>query len=525
MNAGVDAIELEVFKHLFASVAEEMGVRLMRSAYSPNIKERLDYSCALFDGSGAMVAQAAHIPVHLGSAGASVRAIVEAFGAEAMRPGDRFIVNDPFAGGTHLPDITVVAPFFGAGDAAPRFFVANRAHHADVGGKSAGSMPMSTSIDEEGVRIGPSRLDQASIRMICEASRTPIERRGDLMAQQAALEVGLSRLAGLCASHGVEKISRQAAALQDYTERVIRSILRDVPDGRCRFEDVLEGDGHGAGDIALVCELSIEGEAAVFDFRDSDDQVTGPVNAVRAITVSAVMYALRCLAPTELPSNEGVIRPARVLTRPGSVVDAVPPAAVAAGNVETSQRLVDVIFGALSRALPDRIPAASCGTMNNLTLGGADLRQAGHPAFAYYETLGGGAGAGPNGDGASAVQVHMTNTRNTPIEALEHAYPFRVETYAVRRGSGGTGAWRGGDGIVRRYVFDAPVELTLLTERRTRGPWGLRGGGAGAPGENRRIGVDGSVEILPAKCHVHLAAGEALEILTPGGGGYGNATG
>ncbi|MFW6059526.1 MAG: hydantoinase B/oxoprolinase family protein [Phycisphaeraceae bacterium] len=515
----LDAVELEVFKHLFAAVAEEMGVRLMRSAYSSNIKERRDFSCALFDARGDMIAQAAHIPVHLGSAPLSVQAVIEHFPPGDMKPSDVFVVNDPFAGGTHLPDITVVAPCFVADEQTPRFFVANRAHHADVGGATAGSLPISRTVDEEGIRIPPSPLDTATIERICTASRTPEERRGDLLAQRAALDIGLHRLDELCAKHGPERIEQCAEALQNYTARFIHRIIDQLPDGQYHFEDVLDDDGYENTDIAIRCTLRIDRHHATVDLRDSDDQVAGPVNAVRAIALSAVMYAFRCLAPAEIPSNSGVLRPVTVRTRPGSVVDAQPPAAVAGGNVETSQRIVDVVFGALAQVLPEKVPAASCGSMNNVTIGGGGTGDT--PPFAYYETLAGGAGAGPHSDGGSALHTHMTNTRNTPVEALEHSYPFRIASYHVRRNSAGTGRQRGGDGLVRRYVFDAPAEVTLLTERRTHPPYGLQGGEPAQTGANRLIRADGSEVRLPGKCSLQVQPGDTLEIATPGGGGWG----
>ena len=512
----LDAIELEVFKHLFASIAEEMGVRLMRSAYSPNIKERRDFSCALFDARGDMIAQAAHIPVHLGSAPLSVQAVMAQFDPAAMQPGDLFAVNDPYAGGTHLPDMTVVAPFFMEGEPTPRGFVANRAHHADVGGKSPGSLPISTHIDEEGVRLPPSRLDEALIERFSHASRTPEQRRGDLLAQRAALHVGLERLEALCDKHGPDRVTQCGDALQDYTARFIHHLIETLPNGAYHFEDVLDDDGCEHHDITIRAALHVDGSHATVDLRDSDDQVPGPVNAVRAIALSAVMYAFRCLAPAQIPSNSGVLRPVTVHTRPGSVVDAQHPAPVAGGNVETSQRIVDVVFGALAQALPDKVPAASCGSMNNVTIGDA------HGAFAYYETLAGGAGAGPDADGGSAVHTHMTNTLNTPTEALEHAYPFRISAYHIRRASGGAGRRRGGDGLVRRYIFDADAEITLLTERRRHGPYGLHGGQAGAPGVNRLTRADGSTCELTGKCTINVSAGDVLEIATPGGGGWGS---
>ncbi len=515
----MDVVELEIFKHLFASIAEEMGERLMRSAYSPNIKERRDFSCALFDARGEMIAQAAHIPVHLGSTPLSVQAVLKAFPPERMRADSRFILNDPYAGGTHLPDITVVAPVLLEGESTPRFFVANRAHHADVGGKTPGSMPLSTHIDEEGIRIPPSELTDALLETILSAVRTPEERRGDLQAQLAALYTGITRLKELCHRYGADHVSNQAQALQGYTERMMRHILKHIPDGTYPFTDYLDDDGVGTTRIPIHCVLTIEGDQAVVDFRDTAPQVRGPVNAVRAITLSAVNYVFRCLGPEGMPSNSGVMRPITVHTKPGTLVDALPPAPVAAGNVETSQRIVDVLFGTLARALPEVIPAASCGSMNNVALGGTDPRT--QEAFTYYETIAGGAGAGPGWHGGSAVHTHMTNTRNTPVEALEHAYPMMVTAYRIRERSGGEGVFRGGDGIVRSYHFLVPVEVTLLTERRLLAPWGLQGGQDAARGVNRLIRHEGTEEHLPPKCMVRLAAGDQLVIETPGGGGWG----
>lgn len=515
----LQAIELEIFKNLFASIAEEMGVRLMRAAYSPNIKERRDFSCAFFDASAEMIAQAAHIPVHLGSTPMSVAAAIDAIGLHALRPGDRIVLNDPFAGGTHLPDITLVAPVFIDDEPTPRFFVANRAHHADVGGMSAGSMPLSTHIDQEGLRISPRRLDDDTFDWICAASRTPDERRGDLQAQLAAAALGVSRLQDLCERYGAQQVSAQADALQHYAARVMATIIQDIPDGQYHHRDLLDGDGIDTTDIPIDCVLTIQGDAATVDLRGSADQVTGSVNAVRAIAVSAVNYAFRCLAPAELPSNGGTMRPLTVLTRPGSVVDALPPAAVAAGNVETSQRLVDAVFGALALALPGRIPAASCGSMNNITIGGADPRHGGAP-FAYYETLAGGVGASPQSPGADAHHTHMTNTLNTPVEALEHAYPLRIDAYRIRDDSGGRGTHRGGHGLERVYRFDHPAQVTLLTERRVRGPWGVQGGSDGQPGLNT-LTRDNSPQTLPGKLSMHVQPGDTITIATPGGGGFG----
>lgn len=517
-----DAIELEIFKHLFASICEEMGVRLMRSAYSPNIKERRDHSCALFDANAEMVAQAAHIPVHLGSTPMSVQAAIDHIGLDAMEPGELIVLNDPFAGGTHLPDITLVAPCVLPGESRPRFFVANRAHHADVGGISPGSMPLSTHIDQEGLRLTPTRLDEATRARIYAASRTPDERQGDLQAQIAAARLGVTRLQALCARYGPELVAQRARDLQDYAERLMRATLRAIPDGVYTARDVMDDDGVGGRDIPIACTLHIEGASARVDLTECAPQSPGPINAVRAIALSAVNYAFRCLGPDALPSNGGTMRPIEVLTRPGTLLDAEYPAAVAAGNVETSQRIVDVVLRALASALPDRIPAASCGSMNNLTIGGHDPRHGGAP-FAYYETLAGGAGAGPDGPGADAVHTHMTNTLNTPVEALEHAYPMRVETYRIRSAppAASDALHAGGSGLERVYRFDAPAEVTLLTERRLNPPYGLAGAPDGAPGVNTLIHADGTSETLPPKATLTVQPGQALSVKTPGGGHWG----
>jgi len=516
----VTPITLEVFNNKFASVAEEMGMTLCRTAYSPNIKERRDYSCAVFDAAGDMVAQAAHIPVHLGSMPLSVKA---AMAETTFAPGDMVMLNDPFRGGTHLPDITLVAPVFAGGD-KPLFFVANRAHHADVGGMAAGSMPLSTSIFQEGLIIPPvkivvgGRVVPDVMRLFLANVRTPVEREGDFAAQIMANTVGAARLEALVADHGPAMVARCAAALMDYAERLVETVLEDVPDGTYAATDFLDDDGCGNSDLAVRLTLTVAGNRARLDFSDTAPQTTGCVNAVRAIAVSAALYVFRCLAGGRTPTNAGCLRPVEIVTRPATLAEAVFPAAVAGGNVETSQRLVDVILLALAGALPERVPAASQGTMNNIALGGLDPRS-GAP-FAYYETLAGGAGASRDGAGQSAVHSHMTNTQNTPVEALEYAYPLRVTRYGLRPGSGGAGRNRGGDGLVREIELLAPAEVTVLSERRTRGAWGLAGGEAGAPGVNTML--RGGVEsVLPGKAHVLLGTGDRLRVATPGGGGYG----
>ncbi|HCR12708.1 MAG TPA: hydantoinase B/oxoprolinase family protein, partial [Solidesulfovibrio sp.] len=466
----ITPITLEVFKNKFASVAEEMGSALCRAAYSPNIKERRDFSCAVFDAAGDMVAQAAHIPVHLGSMPLSVAAVLEAM---ELAPGEMAMLNDPFRGGTHLPDITLVAPVYAGGD-APLFYVASRAHHADVGGMAAGSMPLSTSIFQEGLVIPPVKIVAAGeivpdvMNLFLANVRTPTERQGDFAAQIMANRVGVARTEALVAAYGREAVTAMSAALMDYAERLMRAAIAAMPEGSYAAEDFLDDDGAGNADLAIRLTLSLADGEAELDFTDSDPQTAGCVNAVRAIALSAALYVLRALAGGKMPTNAGCMRPVTVTTKAGTLVDAKFPAAVAGGNVETSQRIVDVILAALAKALPERIPAASQGTMNNVAMGGFDPRT--KKPFTYYETLAGGAGADRDGDGQSAVHSHMTNTRNTPVEALEYAYPLRVTRYAVRRNSGGPGGHVGGDGLVREVEALASMEATVLSERRLRGP-------------------------------------------------------
>jgi N-methylhydantoinase B len=533
----MNAATLTIFGHLFASVAEEMGVTLGRTAYSPNIKERLDYSCAVFlvdGGAPQMLAQAAHIPVHLGAMPAAVRAAVEQ--CAPLRPGDVVILNDPYQGGNHLPDITLVSPvFFGDPAAADGYFlVASRAHHADVGGMSPGSMPLSTELYQEGIIIPPLKLVDAGVpneavrRLILRNVRTPWEREGDLAAQLAAHATGARRLGEIVERYGLAETMRQAQALIAYAETLTRAAIRQLPDGVYTFRDALDDDGQSGDPVPIRVTITIDGETLVADFDGSAPAVAGNLNAVPDIVESAVAYCLRCVAlavvQADLPMNQGAFAPLAVRIPPGSLLDPSPPYAVAAGNVETSQRVVDAVFGALAQALPDLIPAAGQGTMNNLTFGGSF--PAGWPGrtsqFAYYETIGGGAGAGPAGDGASGVHVHMSNTRNTPVEALEYAYPIRVERYSLRAGSGGRGRHQGGEGLVRAIRFLAPATVTITSERRRIPPYGLAGGEPGATGRNSLIRRDRTVE-LPGKAVVRVEPDDIVQIETPGGGGWGSA--
>jgi N-methylhydantoinase B len=516
-------IELELFRHLLVSIAEEMGAVLRKTSYSSNIKERRDYSCAVYDARGEAVAMGDHMPVHLGAMPLSVRAARDAFD---LQPGDVALVNDPFRGGTHLPDITAVAPVFIHGFTRrrrPAFYLANRAHHADVGGMSPGSMPLAREIFQEGIRIPPvlirrrGKIDRALLDLLLANVRTPVEREGDLMAQIAAIHRGEMRLRELVARQGEARVTRNMREIQDYSARMMQAAIRKLPRGVYRFEDCLDNDGITPEPVWIRVAVTIANGRAVVDFSGSDPQVRGSVNANFAVTLAATMYVFRCLIADDVPFTAGILRPIRVIAPEGSVINALPPAAMAAGNVETSQRITDVLLGALAQAAPERIPAASSGTMNNLSFGGGSAKN----RFAYYETIAGGMGASAHADGASAIHTHMTNSWNTPIEAFEHQFPLRIAGYRVRRGSGGTGAHRGGDGIMREFEFLSLAEVTLLSDRRERGPWGLAGGGAGKPGRNTLVSRSGRSSKLPAKARFEAQPGDVLRIETPGGGGWG----
>jgi len=543
-----DPVELEIFKNLFHSIAEEMGAALRRTAFSPNIKERRDYSCALFEGTGEVIAMGEHMPVHLGSMPMSVRAAIAAC---EMGPGDVVMLNDPFRGGTHLPDITLVAPVYvsrgspfsrlRAGSRPlrnanrPDFYVASRAHHADVGGTYAGSMGLCREIHQEGFRIPPVRLTRAGVMdrdvlaLLLANVRTPEEREGDLGAQIAACHTGAARLTEVCARYGIDRVQRAARELLAYSEELMRAFLMRVPTGTYRAEDFLDNDGIRDKPVKIAVAVSVgQGKLhgrvharpiVTVDFTGTDPQVEGSVNAVEAITYSACFYVFRCLLAEDVPATAGVMRPIRVIAPQGTIVNARPPAAVAGGNVETSQRIVDVLLRALAQAIPNRIPAAASGTMNNLTIGGIDPRT-GEP-FAYYETIAGGMGARPTKPGVSGVHTHMTNSLNTPGEALEYAYPLRVRRYSLRRDSGGAGKHRGGDGIIREIEVLTDCEVTLLSDRRTSGPWGLAGGKAGLPGKASVIRHAGLIEEMPGKFSTRLRKGERIRIESPGGGGWG----
>jgi N-methylhydantoinase B len=535
-----DPIELEIFKNLYHSIAEEMGAALRRTAFSPNIKERRDYSCAIFNQNGEVIAMGDHMPVHLGSMPMSVRAAIDSC---HMHPGDVVMLNDPFRGGTHLPDITLVAPVYvrSAGRArtrhAPRpdFYVASRAHHSDVGGAFAGSMGLCREIYQEGFRIPPvkiirdGKMDADVLALLLNNVRTPEEREGDLGAQIAACHSGTERLRELCVRYSIGRAQRAAQDLLEYSEELMRAFLVRVPPGKYIAEDFLDNDGITDKAVKIAVTLTVAKQKSpasrkrtpivTVDFTGSDAQVQGSINAVEAITYSACFYVFRCLLSDDVPAAAGLMRPIIVIAPEGTIVNARPPAAVAGGNVETSQRIVDVLLRALAQAIPDRIPAAASGTMNNLTIGGIDPRT-GQP-FTYYETIAGGMGARPTKPGVSGVHTHMTNSLNTPAEALEYAYPLRVRQYSIRPASGGAGKYRGGDGIIREIEVLSDCEATMLSDRRRFAPWGLAGGSNGSCGKTTVIRNGGALETMPGKFSTRLQPGDRIRIESPGGGGWG----
>jgi N-methylhydantoinase B len=566
-----DPVELEVFKNIYHSIAEEMGAALRRTSFSPNIKERRDYSCAVFDSSGQVIAMGDHMPVHLGSMPMSVAAAIEAAKSQntLLEPGDIVMLNDPFRGGTHLPDITLVMPVFMEGKLQhagrqkkrhknrqagnrtrlkPDFYVASRAHHADVGGTYPGSMGPCREIYQEGFRIPPVKIVRAGkivadvLALLLNNVRTPEEREGDLGAQIAACQTGANRLAEVCQRYGLARAQQAAADLLIYSEEMMRALLRLIPAGAYHAADFLDDDGIDPKPIRIAVTITVADQRSIakqqksigptkkvrapvvtVDFNGSDPQVEGAVNAVEAITYSACFYVFRCLLRDDVPATAGMMRPIRVIAPSGTVVNARPPAAVAGGNVETSQRIVDTILRALAQAIPDRVPAAASGTMNNLTIGGIDhrSRDSAPEPFAYYETIAGGMGARPTKSGVSGVHTHMTNSLNTPAEALEYAYPIRLRQYSLGNKSGGPGFHTGGDGIVREIELLADAQVTTLADRRSRGPYGLAGGTDGCPGRTTVVKQDGSIHELPGKTSTRLCAGDRIRIESPGGGGWG----
>lgn len=510
----MDAIALSLFSSRIEAVCDEMGAVLRRAAFSPNIKDRLDFSCAVFDAEGQLCAQAAHIPVHLGSMAYAMQDLVQAVN---WSPGDMVIVNDPFLGGTHLPDVTLIAPVFVADQLLG--FVANRAHHADIGAAAPGSMPISSRLDEEGMIIPPSyllrhgELDRAFFERMTRGTANERAASGDFQAQISANRAGVQRLQLLIEQTGMTSFRQALVALNDYAERLARQALQAIPAGRYCFTDYLDDDGQGQQDLPIRVALEVAAAGVTVDFSGTAQQVRGNVNCPLSVAAAGVYYVFRCLMSTQTPACAGAFRAIQLAAPAGCLVNARRPAAVAAGNVETSSRIVDAVMGALAQAIPERVAAASQGSMNNLAMGARG--SAGN--WDYYETLGGGMGAHAQGDGLSAVQTHMTNTLNTPIEVLEQFYPLQVTRYAVRRQSGGVGKNHGGDGLVREYRFLAPAEVTLLTERRRHAPWGLAGGSDGKPGMNKLNGVE-----IAGKVSRHVVADDVLTIETPGGGGFGS---
>ena len=535
-----DPTTLEIYRALYTSVAEEMGVTLRRTSFSPNIKERRDYSCAVFDATGRVIAQGDHMPVHLGS---MPMAVAAALRDVQIEPGDVVAVNDPFAGGTHLPDVTLIMPVSRERWAVsskkrqrskvkvqrPLFFVANRAHHADIGGATPGSMGLATDVYGEGLRIPPIKIVRGGeivsdvMKLVLTNVRSSDERRADFEAQIGSLKTGEMRLLEIVERRGEKEARDYAAHLIAYSARMMRRAISQIPDGVYEAEDALDDDGVIDREVPIRVRIAIKGERAQVDFTGSSPQVTGAINAVEAITVSAVSYCFRCLVGGDVPASAGLTEPIEVIAPHGTVVNANPPASVAGGNVETSQRIVDAVFKALAQALPDRIPAASQGTMNNVTIGGIDPRSGAE--FSYYETVAGGMGARPSADGMSATHTHLTNSLNTPAEALEYAYPLRVREYRIRKGSGGKGKYNGGDGTIREIETLASARMALLSDRRKRAPYGLRGGKDGERGRALIIRRDGTREQLTSKDSRQLEPGDRVRIETPSGGGFGKESG
>jgi N-methylhydantoinase B len=510
----LDPIELNIFSSRLEAVCDEMGAVLRNAAFSPNIRDRLDFSCAVFDAEGMLCAQAAHIPVHLGSMAFAMADVVSRI---EWHEGDMVVLNDPFLGGTHLPDVTLIAPFFF--DDQLTAFLVNRAHHADIGAASPGSMPVSHTLDQEGRVIPPGKLirrgdlDKDFLQQLCGDNRNPRESEGDFAAQMSANRAGLTRLQELITSWGAAGFQQGLEALNQYGERLARESLSRLPEGEYRFEDLMDDDGQGHVDIPIKARLHVRKDGVLVDFSGTADQVAGNINCPPSVAAAAVYYVFRCLMPAQTPACAGSFRPIEIQAPEGCLLNAKRPAAVAAGNVETSTRVVDVVLGALAQALPDEIPAASHGSMNNLAMGSDSESH----RWDYYETIGGGMGAGRQGGGLHGVQTHMTNTLNTPVEVIESRFPLRIKRYALRQGSGGGGEREGGDGLVREFEFLAPTQVTLLTERRTHRPWGVQGGEPGEAGINKYNG-----KVLPPKISLQVETGETLSIETPGGGGWGS---
>jgi N-methylhydantoinase B len=518
----VDVITREVVRGGLEFIAEEMGIILRNAAYSTNIKERMDHSCSLFDFKGRMMAQAEHIPVHLGAMPLAVKTITAEYEGDIF-PGDSFIVNDPFLGGTHLPDITIVSPIHFEQELIG--YSVSRAHHNDVGGMTPGSMPgNATEVFQEGLRIPPVKFVEKGkvcndiLKLIMTNSRTPRIRKGDLMAQLSSNWTGEKRLKELVKQRGLNIYKRSVDAILDYTEQRFLSIMKDFPKKQAKATDYLDGDGITQEPIELTVTISINGSEMTFDFTGTAKQVQGAVNCPYAVTLSGSYYVLRAITDPSIPANAGLYRHLKVIVPEGTILNALPPAAVVGGNVETSQRVVDTLLKAFAKILPKRVPAASQGTMNNLIIGGANLKG---ESFSFYETIGGGTGGTPRLDGVDGIHSNMTNTMNTPIEEIEARYPLLVKEYSLRENSCGLGKHRGGLGIVRGFQTKVPVVVNVLGERQKRGPWGLKGGDAGQPGSYYKITKKGEKIVIPSKGNTTLQADEYIIIETPGGGGWG----
>ena len=518
-NLSMSPIELSIFSSRIEAVCDEMGAVLQRSAFSPNIKDRLDFSCAMFDARGHLCAQAAHIPVHMGSMAYAMRDIV---GQLAWHAGDMVILNDPFLGGTHLPDVTVIAPLFVNDELVA--FVTNRAHHADIGSETPGSMPLSRSLEEEGIVIPPTylirdgQLVEDVMEQLVGGTSVPEQSYGDFAAQISANKTGLSRLDLLVTEMGARQFNGAITELNNYAERLAMSALQGIPDGRYTYTDVMDSDGMGSFDVSISVTILVKDHHIAVDFTGTAEQTAGNINCPISVAAAAVYYVFSCLMPPYTPTCQGRFRTIDIQAPQGTLVNAKRPAAVAAGNVETSTRVVDVVMGALAQAIPQQIPAASHGSMNNIAMGARQSMPGVQQQWDYYETIGGGMGAGSTSDGIDAIQTHMTNTRNTPIEVLESLYPMRINQYAIRDDSGGKGLHEGGDGIIREFEFLEPATVTVLTERRNNQPWGLNGGTAAKQGVNLL-----NNQVLDAKQTLQVNPGDRLTIITAGGGGWGVA--
>jgi len=513
----MDSISLSIFANRIDAICGEMGVTLQKSAFSPNIRDRLDYSCAVFDAQGELCAQAAHIPVHLGSMAFAMKDVVAVINWSA---GDMIVLNDPYKGGTHLPDVTLIAPLFINNELVG--FVANRAHHADIGSETPGSMPLSSDLSEEGLVIEPTllvkndQLEDHCFAGLMKNMRNKQESSGDFIAQIAANRRGLTRLTALIKKTGLKNYLDNLKQLNRYAATLAKKSLAGIEDGEYVFRDMLDDDGQGKIDIVINAAVKFDQGNITVDFAGTAAQVKGNINCPLSVTAAAVYYVFRCLMPVQTPACAGSFKNIKILAPEKSIVNASYPAAVAAGNVETSTRIVDVVLGALAQALPDRIPAASHGSMNNLAMGSVGDRD--HAAWDYYETIGGGMGASCVSNGLDAVQTHMTNTLNTPVEALEMKYPLRINRYQIRSDSSGRGKQAGGEGLIREYEFLAPAQVTILSERRSHQPWGLAGG------ENAKSGINQLNEkTVSAKQSFNVQPGDVVCISSAGGGGYGSA--